>query len=269
MENIAFITEDEWSRISIENRKKIVEAVKRDSLAEPGKKCIELPNTFYIKYGKRLIDIILGGFGCILFIPINLLIAFVTFLDVGTPIFFKQQRAGLNNKPFYLTKFRNMTNETNAEGILLPPSKRVTKWGKFVRRTSLDELLNFWSIFKGDMSIIGPRPLPMMYIPRYSDYQLQRHLVKPGLECPFHDKSLALKGWQGRFENDIWYVENISFFTDIKMVFLLVKKVFSKDEREESARGKIGEFIGCYPDGTAMDEYGIPRGYLSIIQDKL
>ncbi len=269
MDDVAFITEDEWSRISIEDRLRIVEAVKKDSTVDINIQSIKLPNSFYIKYGKRLIDILLGGIGFILFIPINLLIAIVTFFDVGSPIFFKQQRVGQNNKAFTLIKFRNMTNETNEEGILLPPSKRITRWGRFVRRTSLDELLNFWSIFKGDMSIIGPRPLPTMYISRYSTYQKQRHLVKPGLECPFHDKSLSNKGWQGRFENDIWYVENISFITDIKMVFLLVKKVFSKAERDESARGQIGEFIGCYPDGTAMDEFGIPRKYLNVVKNSI
>ena len=263
----AFILREEWNRLSGEERQKIIDAVHSDAEAARDLSVgpVRVRETFYVKYGKRLIDICLGGIACALFAPVNLLIAVVTYFDVGSPIIFRQRRVGKDEKAFSLVKFRNMTNEKNAAGVLLPPDQRVTKWGRFVRKTSLDELLNFWSIFKGDMSLIGPRPLPMIYLPRYSAFQRQRHLVKPGLECPFHDSALAGKGWQGRFENDIWYVQNISFKTDVMMAFRLVKKVFSKDERSESAEGKTGEFIGYFPDGSAMDEYMIPRKYLGVI----
>lgn len=266
MDTKEFISQQEWSHLSEKNRQIIINAVHADAKDVPQDvPSMKIKHLFYVKYVKRMFDIIFGGIACLGFAPINLLIAIVTFFDVGSPIMFRQQRVGKDQKPFYLTKFRNMTNETNEEGVLLPPDQRVTKWGRFVRKTSLDELLNFWSIFIGDMSLIGPRPLPTKYSPRYSTYQQMRHLVKPGLECPYYDASLAKKGWQGRFENDVWYVENISFKTDVMMAFLLVKKVFSKEERAESAEGKTGEFIGYYPDGTAMDEFAIPRKYLNLI----
>ena len=265
MDTRAFISEDEWNHISEEQRQEIAVAVSRERV-EVEYEIVQLPNTFYVKYGKRLLDILFGGLACLFFLPINLVIAIVTCFDVGSPIVFKQERVGRNGKLFSLSKFRNMTNEKNEQGILLPPEKRVTKWGKFVRKTSLDELLNFWSILKGDMSLIGPRPLPKKYIIRFSSYHQQRHLVKPGLECPFHDHSLVSQGWQGRLDNDIWYVENLSFKTDIMMAFLLVKKVFSKEEREASASGKTGEFIGYCEDGSVMNEWNIPRKYLEAVE---
>ncbi len=261
----AFISEEEWNNISEKNRQAIAIAISRDR-KEQEYRIINLPNTFYVKYGKRLLDILLGGFACIFFLSINLIIAIVTYFDVGRPIIFKQERVGKDGKMFSLMKFRNMTNETNSYGVLLPPEQRVTKWGKFVRKTSLDELMNFWSILKGDMSVIGPRPLPKKYVIRFSKYHQQRHLVRPGLECPFHEHGLADKGWQGRFDNDIWYVEHLSFKTDIMMAFLLVKKVFSKEERATSASGKTGEFIGYNENGTVMNEWEIPRKYLSVVE---
>ena len=261
----AFISEDEWNCISEENRQIIAEAISKDRIENKEVNSNILPNTFYVKYGKRMLDIIIGSVACLVSLIINIIVAIITLIDVGRPILFKQERVGRNGKVFKLIKFRNMTNETNDQGILLPPEERITKWGKFVRRTSLDELLNFWSILKGDMSIIGPRPLPTKYINRFSEYHKQRHLVRPGLECPFHDKSLAPKGWEGRLDNDVWYVEHVSFTTDLKMLFLLVKKVFSKKERIASACGKTGEFIGYCEDGSIMNEYMIPRKYLTVL----
>ena len=269
MDTKAFISEEEWNHISEDNRQAIAAAISMDREEAPDFQRIELPNTFYVKCGKRLLDILLGGFACIVFLIVNLIIAIVTYFDVGSPIIFRQERVGKDGKLFSLMKFRNMTNETNAEGILLPPEQRVTKWGKFVRKTSLDELMNFWSILKGDMSVIGPRPLPKKYVIRFSKYHQQRHLVRPGLECPFHDNALAKMGWQGRFDNDIWYVKNISFKTDVMMAFLLVKKVFSKEEREASASGKTGEFIGYNEDGSVMNEWEIPRKYLAVVEEKV
>ena len=265
MDNMTFITEDEWDHISEDNRRKIAVAIRNDR-PDGDYHEIVLPNTFYVRFGKRLLDILFAGIACLVFLPINLLIAIITFFDVGRPIFFKQVRVGKNGKLFSLMKFRNMTNEKNEQGVLLPPEKRVTKWGKIVRKTSLDELLNFWSIFKGDMSLIGPRPLPQKYFVRFNAFHQQRHLLKPGLECPFHERGLASQGWQGRLDNDIWYVENISFKTDVKMAFLLVKKVFSKEEREASASGKTGEFIGYCENGSIMNEWCIPRKYLAVIE---
>lgn len=263
-----YILQEEWAHIPEEDRRKIADAVAQDRNDGTDFYEVEFPNGVYVKFVKRLADILLSGIACIVLLPVNLVIAVVTFFDVGSPILFRQERIGKGGKPFYLVKFRNMTNQKNEDGVLLPPDQRVTKWGRFVRKSSLDELLNFWSILKGDMSLIGPRPMPTKYINRFSACHQQRHLVRPGLECPFHLPELAEKGWQGRLDNDVWYVKNISFTTDMKMAFLLVKKVFSKKERQASANGKTGEFIGYCDDGTVMDEWNIPRKYLQVIEKK-
>ena len=173
--------------------------------------------TLYTLVFKRLLDICISFVALLVSLPINLFIAVCTFFDVGIPIMFKQERVGKDGKPFTIIKFRNMTNAVNENGELLPPDQRVTKFGKFVRKSSLDELLNFWSIFKGDMSLIGPRPLVCNYLGRYSDRHKMRHAVRPGLECPFV-KEVPQTGrkWQDQFENDIWYVEHVSFLTDVR-----------------------------------------------------
>lgn len=222
-------------------------------------------HSFYVKYGKRFFDIVLSLFAIIVTLPINLVIMVITFFDVGRPIFFLQERVGKDGKLFKIVKFRNMRNTTDEKGELLPPSQRVTKWGKFVRKTSLDELLNFYSVFKGDMSIIGPRPLIDKYYPRYNDRHLARFAVRPGLECPPRDGSTSLRTWQDQFENDIWYVENVSFLTDCKMVINLVK--FALDHKNSTQRGTAvrGGFIGYSEDGRAIDLSEVPESYIERV----
>lgn len=214
---------------------------------------------------RRLIDIVVAGVALIVTFPINLAIAIVTLSDVGFPLFFRQERVGKDGKIFEIVKFRNMTNETDENGVLLPPEKRITKWGKFVRQTSLDELLNFWNILKGDMTLIGPRPLPEKYYHRYSRRHKQRQLVRPGLECPFHSGECSEQGWKRRFENDIWYVEHMGLKTDIHMMFLLVKKVFSKEERTRSACGGNSEFIGYDSNGNIVTSKNLDRRYIEQV----
>ena len=269
-ENAEYITPDEWAHISEDDRRRIAAAVReerRKDGAGQGKH-VEPRPTFYVKYGKRALDLLIGGLGFIVSLPVNLILGVITYFDVGWPILFHQERIGRGGKAFIMTKFRNMTNAVNEDNILLQPEERVTKWGRIVRKTSLDELLNLWNVVKGDMSIIGPRPLTKKYQERFSAYHAQRHLVRPGLECPFHDRAAAREGWQGRLDNDIWYVENVSFFTDIRMFCLLVKKTLSKKERAMSATGQTGEFIGYGPDGRVMDEWSIPRRFLSVLDEE-
>ena len=141
-------------------------------------------NTLYTRFGKRFLDILVSLPACIVLLPLNAIFAVCTYFDVGRPIFFKQTRMGMNGKTFTLTKFRNMNEKRDENGKLLPPSQRVTKFGKFMRKLSLDELLNFWSVLKGDMSIIGPRPQPIFLHERMSDRHKMRTAVRPGLECP-------------------------------------------------------------------------------------
>lgn len=260
-------TSKKYYALTDEQKLRVCEDVAKDS-AEFLKKLDEplKPNGYiYRVIVRRIIDIIFSAFILIITLPINLILAIATYIDVGSPILFKQERVGENGKVFNLYKFRNMTNETNENGVLLPPEQRVTKLGKFVRKTSLDELLNFWSILLGNMTIIGPRPLPLKYASRYSAKHNQRHLIKPGLECPFHNHELADKGWEGRFENDLWYVKNISFKVDVFMLFRFVKKVFSKSERKTSATGGVLEFIGYTPDGDIIHAGNLPEKYLDFI----
>ena len=223
--------------------------------------------SFYAEYIKRIIDLIIVTPVFWILLPVNLIIGIVTFFDVGSPIFFKQQRTGKDGKPFYLVKFRNMTNARDEFGNLLPPSQRVTKWGTFVRKYSLDELLNFWSILKGDMTIIGPRPLPSFFDERYSERHKMRTSVKPGLECPSIDSNTSVRLYQEQFENDIWYVDHISFLTDVKMVFALVKLVFNLKERGDHATIGGGDFVGYNDDGIAFSMRRIPEKYEKAYQE--
>lgn len=198
----------------------------------------------YVRYIKRILDIIFSLFALILLLPVNLIIGVCTYIDVGRPIFFRQARSGKDAVDFYIIKFRNMTNEKDEKGNLLPPSKRVTTFGKFVRRTSLDELLNFWSILKGDMSLIGPRPLLPIYVSRYTQRQRLRLAVRPGLECPSTINRGHPRSWEEQFEDEVWYVENISFVTDCKMIFRLIQMVFNRKDTARRGNAQRMEFMG-------------------------
>lgn len=208
--------------------------------------------TLYARFWKRGIDIVVSGVALVITLPVNAVAAVMTLKDVGRPIMFEQTRVGKGGKEFTLIKFRNMTNECDERGELLPASQRVTKFGKFMRKTSLDELLNFWSVFKGDMSLIGPRPLVPEYTNRYSDRHKMRLAVRPGLECPPRELSDHAWTWQEQFENDVWYVENVSFRTDCKMILNLVK--FALDRKNSSARAAAsrGSFTGYDEQGNAI-----------------
>ena len=221
----------------------------------------------YSKYIKRLIDIIASALFLIVTFPVNLVIFIITACTLGKPIFFRQERIGKDGKPFTIIKFRNMTNETDENGELLPPEKRVTKCGKFFRKTSLDELLNFWSILKGDMSLIGPRPLVPEYTHRYNKRHKQRLAVRPGLECPPRKLTDHVWTWQEQFENDVWYVENISFKTDCKMLINLVR--FALDRKSANARAGVqrGTFFGYDAEGTAINLNNVPQEIVDMLFD--
>ena len=221
----------------------------------------KIRNGFYNRFAKRAIDFVIASVALILFFPINLFIGIVTYFDVGSPVFFRQKRMGKDCKQFTMIKFRNMTNEVDENGVLLRADLRVTKWGKFVRSTSLDELLNFINIFKGEMSIIGPRPLPLGYKGRFNNYHNIRHAVRPGLDCPLRDPS-KLMTWENRLENDAWYAQNVSFATDMRLVFLLVREtLFGKDKATRSQGFSEGSFMGYFDDGRVMDSNSIPDKY--------
>ncbi len=208
-------------------------------------------NNFYINHIKRLLDLLISVPVFILLFPLNLIFGICTFFDVGRPIFYKQTRIGKDGKPFILVKFRNMNEKKDKDGKLLPAKDRVTKFGKFMRKYSLDELLNFWSVIKGDMSIIGPRPLPEFFTERMSERHKMRNAIRPGLECPRVLKdNQSVSQYQNQFENDIWYIENVGFFIDVYMVFLLIKMTFNFGKRTKAAK-VASYFIGYDDDGRA------------------
>lgn len=208
--------------------------------------------TLYARFVKRGIDLVVSAAALAITLPINAVAAIVTFRDVGKPVLFKQRRVGKGGKEFTLVKFRNMTNECDERGELLPASQRVTSFGKIMRKTSLDELLNFWSIFKGDMSLIGPRPLVPEYTHRYSDRHRMRLFVKPGLECPPRELGERPWTWQEQFENDVWYVEHLSFKTDCLMALNLLRFTFDKKSSSMRAGVQRGPFIGYDLEGNAI-----------------
>lgn len=235
----------------------------RDNLAKVNEvsETVTPRKSFYGTYVKRVLDLLIALPCFLITLPINFLIGIGTLCDVGRPIFFKQKRTGKGGKPFFLVKFRNMTNETDEAGALLPAARRTTKFGRFVRKYSLDELLNFWFVLKGDMSLIGPRPLPVEFEERYSDRHRMRCAVKPGLECPTIGSDGGVRLYQEQFENDIWYVENISFLVDCKMVANLFKMVLNKNERTDHATVGGGYFVGYDKDGIAFSMRRIPEEY--------
>ena len=222
-------------------------------------------DTLYTRYIKRALDIAISSVAFACTLPINAALAAATFIDVGAPIFFRQERLGKDGRIFYILKFRNMRNTRDERGELLPPAKRVTKFGRLVRKSSLDELLNFWSVLKGDMSLIGPRPLVPEYYHRYHDRHVMRLAVRPGLECPPRSLSNHVWTWQEQLDNDVWYVENVSFLTDCKMVCNLLR--FALDRKSTNARAisARGTFMGYDLDGRAITVKEIPQEYIDRV----
>lgn len=178
---------------------------------------------------KRLFDFFTALFLIILFMPIILCVALLVKIYLGSPILFKQLRPGLNAKPFYIYKFRTMTNEKDEQGNLLPEEKRVTRFGNLLRKYSLDELPQLFNVIKGDLSLVGPRPLFTKYLPYYTEREMKRHSVKPGITGLSQISGRNLLGWDERLELDVKYVEERSFWLDMKILLITVIKVFKKD----------------------------------------
>lgn len=210
--------------------------------------------SFYTKVGKRIIDLIIIIPVIIILSPLYLVLTVVNLIDMGTPILFKQTRYGYKGRNYNILKFRSMKNLVDAEGRQLPPSQRLTKYGKFIRKVSLDELPNFFNILRGEMSIIGPRAVPVFYMERMTERHKTMSEVRPGLECPKMidlEAGGEISNYQVTFENNIWYVENVSFAIDVKMIFKLVKMVFSMGERSKHASA-ASFFVGYDGEGRAL-----------------
>lgn len=191
-------------------------------------------NSIYSKYIKRLLDIVLSGMAIVILSPILLIIVVLELIYHGRPVVFVHKRPGKDGKIFDMYKFRSMTNECDENGELLHPSERITPFGRFLRRFSLDELAGLFNVFNGTMSIIGPRPLMVAYLPLYNERHKYRHAVRPGLACwnlnRGDELTAATLTWNAQFEGDIYYVENVSFWLDVKMVLKTIKIVFTKSE---------------------------------------
>lgn len=205
--------------------------------------------TFYETYIKRLLDIVLSGLALIVLSPVLLVTAILVRTKLGSPVIFHQDRPGKDEKIFRLYKFRSMTDERDENGNLLPDEVRLTKFGKLLRSTSLDELPELWNIFRGDMSIVGPRPLLVKYLPLYNEEQKHRHDVRPGLTgwAQVHGRNALT--WEEKFRLDVWYVENLSFWVDVKTIFLTVKNVLRREGISSGTAVTMEEFRGTKESG--------------------
>lgn len=185
--------------------------------------------TFYQLFGKRILDILLSGIALIVLSPIILIVGILVRIKLGSPIIFKQERPGKSEKIFSMYKLRTMTDERDRNGEYLPDEIRLTKFGKMLRATSLDELPELWNILKGDMSIVGPRPLLVEYLPLYSEKQRKRHNVRPGLTGLAQVNGRNAISWEEKFDLDVYYVDKISFFNDLIIIIQTCKKVIKKE----------------------------------------
>lgn len=202
------------------------------------------PYGVYERFIKRPLDCFLSALALIVLSPLLLVVSILIRIDMGSPVIFRQRRIGKNEKEFSMYKFRSMVDARDENGVFLPDDKRITKLGTFIRKTSIDELLSLINILKGDMAIIGPRPLPTRYLERYNEEQRRRHEVRPGLSNPSTANGRNSQTWEKQFEGDIWYVDHISFLTDVRSLIDTVKVVFNHDGATADDGGARGEFIG-------------------------
>lgn len=198
----------------------------------------------YQLFIKRLFDFILSLMAIIILSPVFIIVALLVRIKLGSPILFKQERPGLNEKIFKMYKFRTMTSEVDKEGNLLPDEVRLTSFGQLLRSTSLDELPELFNIFKGDMSIVGPRPLLVKYLPLYNDEQKHRHDVRPGLTGLAQVNGRNAISWEDKFKYDVEYTKNVTFMNDLKIIFETILKVIKRDGISSEKSVTMEEFKG-------------------------
>lgn len=197
----------------------------------------------YAKYIKRGIDVFISLMALVLFWWVYAILALIVAINLGTPVLFTQDRPGKNGKIFKLYKFRSMSNAKDENGNLLPDKDRLNRFGRLLRSTSLDELPELFNMLKGDMSLIGPRPLLVKYLEHYNEYENRRHEVRPGLTGLAQVSGRNAATWKERFHKDVEYVDNISFALDIKIFFLTIKKVFVREGIEYKDTGTINDYF--------------------------
>lgn len=202
---------------------------------------------------KRLFDFLVSLTALILLSPIIALVAWKIRKSLGSPVLFRQTRPGLNGNPFEMVKFRTMKDAVDAQGNPLPDSERMTPFGDKLRNSSLDELPELWNVLKGEMSLVGPRPLLMQYLPLYSPEQARRHEVRPGVTGWAQINGRNAISWEEKFKLDVWYVDNRSFWLDIKILLLTLKKVFVKEGISADGHVTIAPFTGQEQQGTSNE----------------
>lgn len=197
---------------------------------------------------KRFLDIIIASIALILLSPLYAFVTYKVKKNLGSPVLFRQVRPGLHGKPFEMIKFRTMKDAVDEQGNPLPDSERLTPFGQMLRSTSLDEMPELWNVIKGDMSIVGPRPLLMEYLPLYSPEQAKRHDVRPGMTGHAQVNGRNAIGWEEKFKLDTWYVENQSIWLDFKIMFKTVHKVLAKDDISAEGEATMTKFTGTKTD---------------------
>jgi len=193
---------------------------------------------------KRLFDIILSGIALLALLPVMLVLAFLIRIKLGSPILFTQLRPGLYEQPFLMFKFRTMRDAFDSSGQPLPDIERLTPFGQLLRSTSLDELPELWNVFIGDMSIVGPRPLLMEYLPLYNEEQRRRHEVRPGITGWAQVNGRNALSWEKKFSLDVWYVNNYNFWIDFKIIIMTIKKVACQDNINANGEATVSRFTG-------------------------
>jgi len=197
-----------------------------------------------IPVSKRIFDLVLTVLGLAILFPFLLILILLVWINHGTPVFFRQVRPGYKTKPFRIFKFRTMRDLYDSAGNLLPDAERLTRFGRFMRSFSLDELPELFNVILGDMSLVGPRPLLMSYLERYSTEQMRRHDVIPGMTGWAQVNGRNALSWPERLRMDVWYVDNWSFWLDIKILFLTVIKVIKREGISEPGQATVSEFMG-------------------------
>jgi sugar transferase EpsL len=205
---------------------------------------VERTRSFYQQTGKRALDIATAGVAFVVLLPLLAVLAVLVGLRHGRPILFRQDRPGVDGKPFKICKFRTMTNARDATGGLLPDAQRLTKFGRFLRATSMDELPELLNVLKGDMSLVGPRPLLMQYLERYTPEQARRHDVRPGITGWAQINGRNALTWEQKFKLDVWYVEHESLLLDLKIVGLTIRAVLKREGINQIGQATMEEFRG-------------------------
>lgn len=193
---------------------------------------------------KRILDVVIASTALLLLSPVYFFVAYKVRKNLGSPVLFRQVRPGLHGKPFEMIKFRSMKDAVDENGNPLPDSERLTPFGQMLRATSLDEMPELWNVIKGDMSIVGPRPLLMEYLPLYNSEQAKRHNVRPGMTGHAQVNGRNAISWEEKFKLDTWYVENQSLWLDFKIMLKTVKKVIAKDDISAEGEATMTKFTG-------------------------